>query len=299
MIKISIIVPVYNREKFLENCVKSLLAQTFKSFEIWLIDDGSADGSGELCDRLAEEDKRIHVVHIKNSGVSYARRVGVLRASGEWITFVDSDDTLPVDALQRLYLATCLDTDLVIGFSRNKKIWGKRVLSPIRYRKLLIEGRHNISAPWGKLIRKTLFNEKTLSIPRNIVMGEDMLMNIRLAFASSKPVRLVGGKSVYNYVQHGDNITHIFKIAIEYMYLFHQERLHSIPEQSIPLYMHVLIHRRLRMLRRLLRRIRNVDERNAMRKSAFISELLQDIRKTHYSFLRYPYPSVWRFLQVF
>lgn len=84
-------------------------------------------------------------------------------------------------------------------------------------------------------------------------MGEDMLMNLRLAFASSKPVRLVGGNSVYNYIQHGGNITHVFKLTADYEHIFHKERLSSIPEEEHARYMPVMIYRRLRMLRRILR----------------------------------------------
>ena len=80
-------------------------------------------------------------------------------------------------------------------------------------------------------------------------MGEDMLMNLRLAFASSKPVRLVGGNSVYNYIQHGGNITHVFKLTADYEHIFHKERLQAIPEEEHARYMPVMIYRRLRMLR--------------------------------------------------
>lgn len=91
---------------------------------------------------------------------------------------------------------------------------GAKKLSPVHYRKLLIEGRHNISAACGKLFRRILFDEHTLQSPPEIVMGEDMLMNIRLSFASAKPVILVGGDSIYNYMQHGTNITHISNLAL-------------------------------------------------------------------------------------
>lgn len=178
---------------------------------------------------------------------------GVELATGEWVVFVDSDDTMPADALQRLFQATSEDTDIVVGFCRKKRLWGVNRLSPACYRKLLIKGRCNISATCGKLFRRTLFDEYTLRTPREIVMGEDMLMNLRLAFASSKPVRLVGGNSVYNYIQHGGNITHVFKLTADYEYVFHKERLLSIPEEEHAHYMLVMIYRRLRMLRRILR----------------------------------------------
>lgn len=90
--KISVIVPVYKAENYLHRCVDSLLAQTFQDFEILLIDDGSPDRSGEICDEYARKDKRVRVFHKENGGVSSARNFGIDNARGEWITFVDSDD---------------------------------------------------------------------------------------------------------------------------------------------------------------------------------------------------------------
>ena len=90
--KISVIVPVYNTEKFLHRCIDSVLVQTYKDFELLLIDDGSKDSSGAICDEYAEKDARVRVFHKENGGVSSARNLGLDNAKGEWITFVDADD---------------------------------------------------------------------------------------------------------------------------------------------------------------------------------------------------------------
>ena len=290
------VIPVYNRKNFLTVCIKSLLAQSFEDFEICLVDDGSTDGTGLLCDELAEKDTRIRVLHVQNGGATYARQKGVELATGEWVLFVDSDDTMPADALQRLFQAASEDTDIVVGFYRKKRLWGVNKLSPACYRKLLIKGRHNISATCGKLFRRTLFDEDTLRTPREIVMGEDMLMNLRLAFASSKPVRLVGGNSVYNYIQHGGNITHVFKLTADYEHIFHKERLQAIPEEEHARYMPVMIYRRLRMLRRILRCAQKDNTVGELRTSVFVKELIADIHATRYAFWRYPHWRLWRFL---
>lgn len=92
MPQISVIVPVYNVEKYLHRCIDSILAQTFTDFELLLIDDGSKDNSGAICDEYAARDSRVQVFHKENGGVSSARNLGLDNAQGEWITFVDSDD---------------------------------------------------------------------------------------------------------------------------------------------------------------------------------------------------------------
>ena len=97
--KISIIVPVYNAEKYLHRCIESILAQTFKDFELLLIDDGSKDSSGYICDEYAEKDERVRVLHKVNGGVSSARNLGLNNARGEWGTFADSDDEVCEDWL--------------------------------------------------------------------------------------------------------------------------------------------------------------------------------------------------------
>ncbi len=89
---ISIIVPVYNAEKYLDQCIQSILSQTYTDFELLLIDDGSTDSSGAICDRYAEQDSRVRVFHKENGGVSSARNLGLGNAKGEWVTFCDSDD---------------------------------------------------------------------------------------------------------------------------------------------------------------------------------------------------------------
>lgn len=102
---ISIIVPVYNIEEYLPRCVKTLRDQTYPHIEILLVDDGSTDGTGALCDRLAEEDPRVRVFHKENGGSSSARNLGIAEAKGEYLGFVDSDDYVEPDMYEKLYAA--------------------------------------------------------------------------------------------------------------------------------------------------------------------------------------------------
>lgn len=119
MPEISVIVPVYKAEQYLERCVKSILEQTYQNFELILVDDGSPDGSPILCDKWAEKDSRVHVIHKKNGGASSARNAGLKIAKGNWIAFADSDDWLDRTALKILYdLANQYNVPMAIGGMR-------------------------------------------------------------------------------------------------------------------------------------------------------------------------------------
>lgn len=113
---ISVVVPVYNVLPYLKQCVDSILTQSYADLEVILVDDGSTDGSSDECDRCAEDDSRVKVIHKANGGLSDARNVGVKAAVGEWIYFADSDDWLDPDAVRRLYeFAVAHDCDVVQG----------------------------------------------------------------------------------------------------------------------------------------------------------------------------------------
>ncbi len=115
MALISVIVPVYNVENYIGECIDSILAQTMSSFELILVDDGSKDASGRICDEYAELDSRIRVIHKENGGLSSARNRGLDEAKGDYICFVDSDDAVSADYLEKLYAAIKRDnTDIVV-----------------------------------------------------------------------------------------------------------------------------------------------------------------------------------------
>lgn len=118
---ISVIVPVYNVVELLPRCIDSLLNQKFKDYEVVLVDDGSTDGSGKICDEYVRRDSRIKVIHKQNEGVSKTRNRGIDEAHGEWITFVDADDYVTPDYLSDLYDCACNDIDLVVMHSRHVK----------------------------------------------------------------------------------------------------------------------------------------------------------------------------------
>lgn len=249
---VSVVIPAFNRVLFLETCVESVLRQTFTDFEICLVDDGSTDGTGALCDMLARRCGKVRAVHRPNGGVTAARAAGVALARGRWVTFVDSDDSLPADALERLVGKASERTDIVVGSFGNKRRWIFPVCPIREYRKQLIVGRFNIGAACGKLVRRSLFDEHTFDLPREIVVGEDLIMHLRLAFATEKPVVRVSG-SVYEYVQHGGNVTHAFRNTPGYEQEFFRHCLLSIPAAERSTYLPATVRRRLRMVRRMRR----------------------------------------------
>ncbi|MBR1676339.1 MAG: glycosyltransferase family 2 protein [Clostridia bacterium] len=122
MVKVSVIIPVYNKKRYLDALFQCLSEQSFKDYECLIIDDGSTDGSGEICDKYAQKDDRLKVFHMANGGVSHARNIGLDNSSGEYITFIDSDDTFHKDYLLNLHnCITDSNADMVI--SGAKKVW--------------------------------------------------------------------------------------------------------------------------------------------------------------------------------
>jgi glycosyltransferase involved in cell wall biosynthesis len=227
---ISIVVPVYNVEKYLTECIDSILAQSFSPFEILLVDDGSQDSSGDICDKYADAYRNlIKVFHQPNGGVTSARKTGVENASGEWICFVDSDDTLPVDSLKELVTKSSTETDIVVGAV--DKCYEEGVMQLGAYRKAMIEGRTMHTGPVARFFRKSLFNSEVFNIPRDITFGEDMLMNIRLAFVTTKDVAICGSK-VYNYRLNEVGASKVFRHTCEYESMFHNLVLASLPDSQ-------------------------------------------------------------------
>ena len=250
---ISIIVPIYNALPYLEQCIKSILSQSFSEFELILIDDGSVDGSATLCDEYSTKDIRIKVVHQENGGVTSARRSGVNIAIGEWVMFVDADDTLTVDALSKLYNARIInndETDIVIGRihrgNGDDNLFSNSLVPIKEYREAIILGSINCG-PTAKLFRRTLFRNNTLDIPRDIVYGEDMLMNIRLAFSTNRDVLMISD-IVYMYRDVPESASKTFHRTIEYTQRYDELREDSIPTNERENYSSCLLKARLKAI---------------------------------------------------
>ena len=183
---VSVIVPVYKAESYLHRCVDSLLAQTFPDFEILLIDDGSPDHSGEICDAYAMRDSRVRVFHKENGGVSSARQCGIDNARGEYTIHTDPDDWVEPDMLEELYKkAKEEDADMVIcdyyleGLQRqymNQRpsgLEGQIVLCDLMFQRL-----HG--SLWNKLIRRACYRTYSVMLPKGLDYCEDVITLVQL-----------------------------------------------------------------------------------------------------------------------
>lgn len=212
---VSIIVPIYNKERYICSTLHTIANQSFPDFECLLIDDGSTDGSGKICDEFAEFDSRFRVFHIQNGGVSHARNVGLEQATGTYITFIDGDDTLHPDYLANLYSCmTKSNADLVIGCV--EKVWDesdqrKPMLSPyhgIIQQSEILANFAEVQKTTGiygccvaKLFRKELSNgirfDEALCLAEDLDYYLKLFPQVRTIYFDDKPY--------YYYLQSAEN----------------------------------------------------------------------------------------------
>lgn len=208
MPQISIIVPVYKVEQYLHKCLDSILAQTFTDWECILIDDGSPDNSGKICDEYAQKDSRFRVIHQENAGVSAARNAGLNAALGEWIGFVDSDDWIEPETYETALNAAnkyCADI-IQWGFFLNDgdvdynsiQYDEKEIYTPI------------MNSLWASLIKKKLFLEHEIILPVDIKVAEDMFVMAKLMYFSTKTYII--SDVFYHYYEHLDSAYHNIKL---------------------------------------------------------------------------------------
>lgn len=172
MPEISVVVPVYNAERYIGECIESILSQTFSDIECLLIDDGSKDSSGTICDEYALKDDRVKVIHQENSGEMAARARGVRMSRGQYLYFVDADDKIMPDTLTSMFSYMKEDVD-IIAFENQYD--GQFTM--VNYAELLLSFR--LLAVWGKLYRRRLFDDYVLGVPSCFKVGGDFLTNIR------------------------------------------------------------------------------------------------------------------------
>lgn len=211
---ISVIIPIYNAEAFLERCLNSVLRNTYKNLQILCVDDGSTDGSPEILSRFAARDPRITVLTQVNAGVSQARNLGLKHAAGEYVCFVDSDDWVHREYFSVLHeTITETGADLAVaGYSEVSRYVPEDAVAEIKKNaphSLSRSGCHSISfvttQPWGRIFRRSRLG--SLYFPVNIHFGEDSIFNVCFISRLHKPIIVQVDVPVYFYYQHPGSLS--------------------------------------------------------------------------------------------
>ncbi len=255
-VEVSVIVPIYRIEKYLPQCIDSLLSQSFLNFELILVDDGSPDNCPRICDEYAKADSRVKVIHKKNGGLVSARKEGLKKANGKFITFVDGDDWVDKFYLDIMFkLADANEADLVVtGHFRefdgkietikpkNVGIYNegdikKEILPNAIYNGEFCE--HGVSTyVWNKLFKKELLDQILFNVPDDVVMGEDAAITFSYLTICKKIV--ISSTPLYYYRQRHDSIvksvenpkTEYYRLGLLMNYLQSKLQL-SLDEENI------------------------------------------------------------------
>ena len=239
---ISVIVPIYKVERYLRKCVESILGQTYSKLELILVDDGSPDGCGRICDEFAEADSRVKVIHKKNGGLSDARNAGIAIAAGDYFSFIDSDDWIERDAYEAmLAVAEKYDAQLVCaGRYDEEEATGTATVGLCPEKEEFVPAKelvrrifrwdHLDSAAWDKLYARELFEEIRYPVGRVV---EDVPTTYRLVLLAGGGAMLP--KPVYHYLHRENSITSASVSeksfhAVENAALVHEDIAKTIPE---------------------------------------------------------------------
>lgn len=230
---VSIIIPVYNTEPYLPACLDSILSQSFTDFEVLLVDDGSTDGSGAVCEAYAAKDSRIRVFHKENGGVSSARNLGLDHAVGEWVYFADSDDELLPEGLQILVNSISDDVDLVMGGYEKRELDGLLVIhydGDVHHIKMdkkesfkTLFQKYARYYPylgwmWLRLFRNSVIKREAIRFDTEIRIKEDTLFTAEYICRSSGNTCFVTD-SVYLYKLREDSAMGPWRKSFDYKYL--------------------------------------------------------------------------------
>lgn len=223
--KISIIVPVYNSEKYLHRCIDSILAQTFKDFELLLIDDGSTDRSGKICDEYAAKDERISVFHKQNEGASEARNYGLSRANGVYVSFIDSDDWMEPSYYDNFFEDKDFVYDIYFQNYVLHKADGNVEMKPLRSMAIHEGSTHEalfylmkevkFGWSWIKLFKRSIIMEHHLLFDRSVNLREDELF--ALQYCRYIKSIFISAQAGYHYYIYGNSLTRRFRDPEEFV----------------------------------------------------------------------------------
>lgn len=241
--EISVIVPIYNVENYLDRCIKSILNQTFENFELILINDGSLDSSLDICNKYGMYDKRIKIINQNNKGVSCSRNIGIENANGKYLLFVDADDYIDYDMLECLYNMTkTYDVDISIcrcklfidGKLQNKQIITENI-EIFKENKKIIENfmKENkfLFSPCNKLYKKSIIIENEIRFPLNIRYSEDAIFNYKV-FLNVKKVAFTNIQKYNYYINNSSSITKLDESRLDI--LIGMEEIHKMIELYYP-----------------------------------------------------------------
>ena len=298
---ISIIVPIYNVENYLEKCIDSILKQTYKNLEVILVDDGSPDESGSICDKYKEQDNRIVVIHKTNGGLSSARNAGLEIARGNYIGFCDSDDYLECDMLEKLYhVSKSNNADIVIcdfnSVSEDGEIYNKnenidkpghcytisRDDAQLIYFKTP-EKRLRYVVMWNKLYKRECFDNKRLPEGK---LHEDEFVTYKLLYEAKKIVYLQ--EKLYNYLNRKGSI---MDLAIKgnrfHIFEAYMERLLFYIEKDELEFCKKMIFHYIHMLCQYKNWSQNVPSKNSMELELYRSNIVKFLRTHKFNFSIY------------
>lgn len=182
-VKVSIVIPVYNSSKYLDKCINSIINQSYSNIEVVLIDDGSKDDSGSICDNYAKKDNRVHVYHQKNSGVSTARNNGISKANGDYVTFIDSDDFVHQDYIQKLVDNLKSDS---LSVCQIENYYGRDIVENKDDKNIVLNKNQFIelctmyllNTPCCKLYNLDIIKKSKILFDTKLSLGEDLLFNL-------------------------------------------------------------------------------------------------------------------------
>lgn len=231
---VSVIVPVYNAEKYLYRCINSILSQTYTNFELLLINDGSKDNSGTICDEYSVKDIRVRVFHKENGGASAARNYGLDKAIGEYICFIDADDWVDEDYIEQLLPTDNEDMVLCAFMCGTMEIF---YLSDIvRDKQNIGENLHilidhmAVCSPWCKIMRREIIEKNCIRFDVNVSAGEDLLFICDYFSVGLNKIRTISAPLYHYYIESNESLSHkIVDIATtEYVLDSIKERIDNL-----------------------------------------------------------------------
>lgn len=244
MSKISIIVPVYNVEKYIKRCIESILKQTYEYFEIILIDDGSTDNSSKICDEYYRQDKRIKVIHKENGGVSSSRNVGLDIAKGDYISFIDSDDYIEADMFEKMIETIVSNAADIVqcnfkSVCENEKDSKNKIYKDVEVGNKYFALNEIVDIPFSNVVWNKIYKKEVLSEIRfneNIKRFEDVDFTCRVLLNCNRYVK--DDSQLYNYFQRQGSLCRANKYSLELLEAIYtqNERIKIFEEKNVPKY---------------------------------------------------------------